>query len=315
LAVRELKGFGETVDHAMQFRTKGRFVTTALEAPPANWYPDPSGRAQARYWDGRMWTAHVVRDGAATLDPLDGVQQPREPAPFNHGVTPSVPGPTVGHGTQALQEMAAARPTPPPPSSPERTAEPRISTLGAIGVLVGAILLFGVGIYLFRQGVFTVTPPPEKVSRTVTLEQPDYRVTVPNEWAERTASGSLFDAVYSVPDREILNVAVVDFADPSLSDPAARDDHLALAGAMVADEIGDNPVLVDRTIVKSGDKTLRVVTYDLTDASGIVTRVREYLAVGLDRAVIVTAYGTPGAVDRHLADVTAAARSAKLKSS
>jgi hypothetical protein len=162
--------------------------------------------------------------------------------------------------------------------------------------------------------VFTVTASPEKGNRTVTLEQPDYRVSIPAAWAERTAPGSLFDAVYSIRDREVLNVAIVDFADPSLSDPAARDEHLALASDMVADELGDNPVLVDRTFMRSGKKTLRVVTYDLTDASGIVTRVREYLTVGLDRAVIVTAYGTPGAVDRHLASVTAAARSAKIAS-
>jgi hypothetical protein len=288
-------------------------VTTALLVAP-NWYPDPSGRTQARYWDGRMWTAHVVRDGVATLDPLDGVQQPRELASFTHGVAPPDPGPTVGHGTQALQEMAAARPTPPPPSSPERTGEPRISTLGAVGVFVGAVLLFAVGVYLFRQGTFTVTASAPSVSRTVTLDQPDYRVTVPSSWTARTASGSLFDAVYSVPDREILNVAVVDFADASLSDPAARDDHLALASDMVADAIGQNPVLVDRTIVKSGGKILRVATYDLTDASGIVTRVRAYLAVGLDRAAIVAAYGTPGAADRHADAVAAAARTARLTS-
>ena len=62
-------------------------MTTALEAPSANWYPDPSGRTDARYWDGRMWTAHVVRDGAAALDPLDGVQQPRDRAPSTPVVT------------------------------------------------------------------------------------------------------------------------------------------------------------------------------------------------------------------------------------
>lgn len=28
--------------------------------PPANWYPDPTGQAQLRYWDGRAWTGHVA---------------------------------------------------------------------------------------------------------------------------------------------------------------------------------------------------------------------------------------------------------------
>ena len=36
-------------------------MTTAVDAPPANWYEDPSGRAQARYWDGRMpvWLGYL----------------------------------------------------------------------------------------------------------------------------------------------------------------------------------------------------------------------------------------------------------------
>lgn len=32
-------------------------------APLAGWYPDPGGRHELRYWDGKGWTA-LVRDGA-----------------------------------------------------------------------------------------------------------------------------------------------------------------------------------------------------------------------------------------------------------
>ncbi len=28
--------------------------------PPADWYPDPQGRARLRYWDGRTWTEHTA---------------------------------------------------------------------------------------------------------------------------------------------------------------------------------------------------------------------------------------------------------------
>lgn len=28
--------------------------------PPADWYPDPQGRARLRYWDGRAWTEHTA---------------------------------------------------------------------------------------------------------------------------------------------------------------------------------------------------------------------------------------------------------------
>ena len=287
-------------------------MTTALQAPPANWYPDPSGRAEARYWDGRMWTAHVVRGGVASLDQLDGVQQPREPAPFTHGVTPTVPGPTVGHGTQALQEMAATRPTPPPSPSPARPSEPRISTRGAVAVFLGALLVIGFGVYLFRQGVFTVDTTPERLRRSVTVEQPDYRVTIPDTWLDRATTGSLFDVVYSVPHRELLNVGIVDFVDAALADPAALDAYLALASDVVATEIGPSPSLIQRSTVKVRQRPMHVATYDVTDASGIVTRVVEYLVVGPDRAVIVTAYGTPAAVDRNLDAVAKVARTSKL---
>ena len=36
---------------------------------PANWYPDPSGRFDLRYWDGSQWTEHVSRAGQQFVDP------------------------------------------------------------------------------------------------------------------------------------------------------------------------------------------------------------------------------------------------------
>jgi len=289
-------------------------VTTALQTQtPPNWYPDPTGRATARYWDGRMWTAHIVREGTTTLDPVDAVQQPREPEPFTHAVIPTVPVATVGHGTAALQEMAAARPARPATAPPPRTVEPRISTVGAIVVFLGSLLLLGFGGYLFRQGAFTVDAGPPRLTDSVTVDQVDYKVTVPSVWIARTPFGSLFDAVYSIPDPELVNVGIVDVADGSLADPAAREQHVALATDMVAGGFGAGPALVDRTTTTIQRRHVTVATYDVTDPSGIVTRVREYLVVGPDRAVIVTAYGTPAAVDRHVDAVAAAAATAHVK--
>lgn len=34
------------------------------------WYPDPTGRYEARYWDGRKWTSHISHYGATGSDPL-----------------------------------------------------------------------------------------------------------------------------------------------------------------------------------------------------------------------------------------------------
>lgn len=44
-------------------------VPPVAPSPVAGWYPDPSGRHELRYWDGKGWTDHV-RDGATrAVDP------------------------------------------------------------------------------------------------------------------------------------------------------------------------------------------------------------------------------------------------------
>jgi uncharacterized protein YxjI len=41
-----------------------------MSTTPANWYPDPMGRHQLRYWDGSNWTDHVSTNGITSTDPL-----------------------------------------------------------------------------------------------------------------------------------------------------------------------------------------------------------------------------------------------------
>jgi len=36
----------------------------------ADWYPDPYGRAELRYWDGAVWTDHVSSNGKQGTDPV-----------------------------------------------------------------------------------------------------------------------------------------------------------------------------------------------------------------------------------------------------
>jgi uncharacterized protein YxjI len=40
--------------------------------PDANWYPDPSGRHELRYWDGERWTEHVSDHGRQSTDVSTG---------------------------------------------------------------------------------------------------------------------------------------------------------------------------------------------------------------------------------------------------
>ncbi|MFM9082774.1 MAG: DUF2510 domain-containing protein, partial [Actinomycetota bacterium] len=41
----------------------------AVPNVPANWYKDPSGRFEMRYWNGTQWTEHVATAGKQSIDP------------------------------------------------------------------------------------------------------------------------------------------------------------------------------------------------------------------------------------------------------
>lgn len=43
--------------------------SSATPAVPADWYKDPSGRFEHRYWDGSKWTDNVARAGVTYKDP------------------------------------------------------------------------------------------------------------------------------------------------------------------------------------------------------------------------------------------------------
>ena len=49
----------------------------AVSPPPAGWYPDPSGRAPFRYWDGIRWTEHTDQGTAPSPSPTS----PNPPPP------------------------------------------------------------------------------------------------------------------------------------------------------------------------------------------------------------------------------------------
>ncbi len=44
-------------------------AVAATPAVPADWYADPAGRFELRYWDGGTWTEHVSRAGQQFTDP------------------------------------------------------------------------------------------------------------------------------------------------------------------------------------------------------------------------------------------------------
>lgn len=44
-------------------------AAAAAPAIPPDWYADPSGRFELRYWNGSAWTEHVARAGQQYTDP------------------------------------------------------------------------------------------------------------------------------------------------------------------------------------------------------------------------------------------------------
>ena len=44
--------------------------------PAPNWYPDPSGKHEKRYWDGTAWTDRVINGGKESVDSRGGTHIP-----------------------------------------------------------------------------------------------------------------------------------------------------------------------------------------------------------------------------------------------
>jgi uncharacterized protein YxjI len=44
--------------------------------PAPNWYPDPSGKHELRYWDGATWTDRVMSHGKESIDAATGTHIP-----------------------------------------------------------------------------------------------------------------------------------------------------------------------------------------------------------------------------------------------
>lgn len=64
--------------------------------PRPEWYPDPTGRHQHRYFDGARWTAHVADGGVTALDPIDAPPPVR--TEWSHGAATRASAPPVDQG-------------------------------------------------------------------------------------------------------------------------------------------------------------------------------------------------------------------------
>lgn len=89
-------------------------------AQAADWYADPSGRYQYRYWDGSQWTDQVSSGGPSALDP-----NPLSASMVN---TPPAPG-------------SKAAPVTPEPAPPQPAVQVSQKSGGmGFGVVLGALV-------------------------------------------------------------------------------------------------------------------------------------------------------------------------------
>ena len=64
-----------SIQQATPTSTPATATSTVATSPaatptvPADWYKDPAGRYDYRYWDGTKWTEHVSRAGTVHKDP------------------------------------------------------------------------------------------------------------------------------------------------------------------------------------------------------------------------------------------------------
>ena len=99
-----------------------------MSVETAGWVPDPSGRFEFRYWDGRGWTDHVSTSGRVGADPTEGW-----PAP---GLLPPPP-PPVASVVQPIQTLT----TP----SVAFAMQPRNNGLAIASMVLGIVWIYGIG--------------------------------------------------------------------------------------------------------------------------------------------------------------------------
>lgn len=104
----------------------------AVPPPPPGWYPDPSGRAPFRYWEGSRWTEHTDQGTAAA------------PSTSPHMLAAHAAPPAVYAATPVGQYASLPLGTEPQSAAPTWTAATFLADLkrldGVALVVVGAVL-------------------------------------------------------------------------------------------------------------------------------------------------------------------------------
>jgi hypothetical protein len=111
------------------------------------WVPDPGGRHQLRWWDGRAYTAVVADQGIRGIDPLPEAQPATPPAapPATPTATPFAAGPPLTSTSPTAPtwtQVPVAGATPPVETAPSRGGRRKVLlVVGGVAILVVAGLV------------------------------------------------------------------------------------------------------------------------------------------------------------------------------
>lgn len=139
--------------------------------PPPNWYPDPRGEAELRYWDGNQWTEHT-HSGPSGGETVAASVPPAAPPPSTAPPPQSAPpAATAGAGYQHAGY-----------GQPGATAGPAGSSGGGLGsklpLIIGgvlAVVAIGVILVLVLGGGEETTEEDrvrEAAEQVITTEEP-----------------------------------------------------------------------------------------------------------------------------------------------
>ena len=128
----------------------------AVSPPPAGWYPDPSGRAPFRYWDGIRWTEHTDQGTAPSPSPTS--PNPPPPPGTHAGAAPTYAPATPTAAGYAHGGYAPAAPSP-ASAGANWNAQTFVADLkkfdGFALVVVGALLFFAFTFMTWSSGKVT----------------------------------------------------------------------------------------------------------------------------------------------------------------
>jgi uncharacterized protein DUF2510 len=121
-------------------------------SPPPNWYPDPRGEAELRYWDGSQWTEHTHSAAAAPPAAPPPAQAPPPQAPPPQAPPPQAPPPQAAPPSAPPPQAAA-------PAGPSYGSAPPAPaggggnrTLLIVGAVVVGLLVVGGAVALLAGG-------------------------------------------------------------------------------------------------------------------------------------------------------------------